>query len=107
MYPAPESSKPVRGGAQSPVTPAFIAGCALQAKWIVFENSESVDDKGYPVCDKSVEALSQMEKNLASCTIDMNDRLYKTFLDPGRMSTVQEIEKEFHRSVILQQYWAG
>lgn len=58
-----------------------------------------LDEKGYPVCDKSVEALFEIEKNLAGHSPDDNDRLYRTFLEPGRLFTVNAIEKEFHRSV--------
>lgn len=65
-----------------------------------------LDEKGYPVCDKSVEALFEIEKNLAGHSPDTNDQLYKTFLDPGRMFTVSAIEKEFHRSLNLDSFRA-
>ena len=58
-----------------------------------------LDDKGYPVCDKSVEALYEIEKSLAGHSPDPSDRLYKTFFDPGRMFSVSAIERDFHRSV--------
>jgi hypothetical protein len=58
-----------------------------------------LDDKGYPVCDKSVEALFEIEKSLAGQPPDTSDRLYKTFFDPERMLSVGAIEKEFHRSL--------
>jgi len=73
---------------------------------ISYENTVMVDDKGYPVCDKSVEALYELEKSLGSAAVDMNDRLYRTFLDPARKSAVQELEKEFHRDAVWQQYRA-
>jgi hypothetical protein len=71
-----------------------------------FDNRVGVDDKGYPVCDKSVEALSQLQLKMASQQIDPADRLYRIYLDPARMSTVQSIEREFHRESILRQYRA-
>ena len=72
-----------------------------------FDTPVGVDDKGYPVCDKSVEALSQLQLKMASQSIDPADRLYRTYLDPARMSAVQAIEREFHRESILRQYRAG
>jgi len=60
-----------------------------------------LDNKGYPVCDKSVEALCEIEKNLAATPPDTSDRLYQTFLEPGRMLSVSTIEKEFHRNLNL------
>lgn len=74
---------------------------------VTFDHTVRVDEKGYPVCDKSVEALSQLQLKMASQPIDPADRLYRTYLDPARMATVQEIEREFHRESILRQYRAG
>lgn len=56
------------------------------------------DDKGYPVCDKSVEALSLLEQKLLGCSPDETDPVYGFFLDPGRMKKVQVLEKVFHQS---------
>jgi len=58
-----------------------------------------LDDRGYPVCDKSIEALSLLEQKLLGKTLQSNDIIYKTFLDPIRMKEVQAIDKEFHRSI--------
>jgi hypothetical protein len=57
-----------------------------------------IDEKGYPVCDKSVEALAEIEKRLADKPLDLQDPVYKTFLDSGRMVAVSGIEREFHRT---------
>jgi hypothetical protein len=57
-----------------------------------------VDDRGYPVCDKSVEALAAIQKHLASQPFDERDPLYRTFLDPKRMAAVSGIERAFHRA---------
>lgn len=73
---------------------------------ISYDNTISVDDKGYPVCDKSIEALYELEKRLSSRPVDKTEELYRTFLDPTRKSDVQDLEKEFHRDAILQQYRA-
>jgi hypothetical protein len=57
-----------------------------------------IDEKGYPVCDKSVEALAEIEKGLASRPLDWQDPIYRTYLDSGRMVAVSGIEREFHRT---------
>jgi len=56
------------------------------------------DDKGYPVCDKSVEALSLMEKKLLGRPLDKGDPVYGAFLDSERMKKVQALERVFHQS---------
>jgi hypothetical protein len=58
-----------------------------------------IDEKGYPVCDKSVEALAEIEKHLASRPLDLQDPIYRTYLDSGRMVAVSDIEREFHRTI--------
>lgn len=58
----------------------------------------SCDDKGYPVCDKSVEALSLLEQKLLGRSLDKTDPEYGVFLDAGRMKKVRVLEKTFHRS---------
>ncbi len=63
---------------------------------VSLDTSIPLDDRGYPVCDKSVEALSMMEKNLAGRPLDPDDELYKVFLAPARMEKVRVLEREFH-----------
>jgi hypothetical protein len=58
----------------------------------------SLDDKGYPVCDKSIEAISMLEKKLLGKSIDKTEKLYKIFLDPQRMKEVGALEEKFHLS---------
>jgi hypothetical protein len=64
---------------------------------IRWDHRIALDDKGYPVCDKSVEALSELERHLAGRSPAASDALYRTFLDPGRMADVAALEKEFHQ----------
>jgi hypothetical protein len=59
-----------------------------------------LDDKGYPVCDKSIEAISMLEKKLLGKPIDRTERLYKIFLDPQRMKEVGALEEKFHLSAM-------
>jgi len=62
---------------------------------VSFDSSIPLDDRGYPVCDKSVEALSMLEKNLAGRHVDPGDEVYRVFLDPHRMEKVRELERRF------------
>ncbi len=61
----------------------------------------SLDDKGYPVCDKSIEAISILEQKLLDKPIDKTETLYKIFLDPLRMRDVSILEEKFHGSLKL------
>jgi len=65
---------------------------------ISFGSSIPLDDRGYPVCDKSVEALSMLEKNLVGHPLDPEDEIYRVFLDPARMEKVRALERQFHRT---------
>jgi hypothetical protein len=65
---------------------------------VAFDADIRLDDKGYPVCDKSVEALSLIETKLLGRPIDGNDMLYRTFLDPGRKRAVAIKEEVFYCS---------
>jgi hypothetical protein len=58
-----------------------------------------LDDKGYPVCDKSIEALSILERKLLDRPVDETEFLYKIFLDPQRMREVRVLEENFHRAL--------
>jgi hypothetical protein len=60
-----------------------------------FDSTVRLDDREYPVCDKSIEALSLLEKKLTG-PIDRNEPIYRTYLDPGRVEEVRRIEKDFH-----------
>ena len=59
----------------------------------------SCDDKGYPVCDKSVEALSLLEQKILGHSLNEMDPIYGAFLDSGRLREVRELEKVFHRTM--------
>jgi hypothetical protein len=65
---------------------------------VSLDRSITLDDRGYPVCDKSVEALSMLEKNLAGHPLDPDDEIYRVFLDPERMEKVRVLEREFHET---------
>ena len=55
-----------------------------------------LDDKGYPVCDKSMAALSHLEQKLSGSLPQRDDPLYGPFLDPERIEKVKAAERTFH-----------
>jgi hypothetical protein len=63
---------------------------------VSFDSAIPLDDRGYPVCDKSIEALSLLEEKLLLKPIDRSQTVYSFFLDPVRMKRVRELEREFH-----------
>lgn len=66
---------------------------------VSFGSDISIDDKGYPVCDKSIEAISIIEQKLLNRSIDKNEKIYRTFLDPQRLQKVKDLDANFHHSL--------
>ena len=66
---------------------------------VFFTGKIPIDDRGYPVCDKSIEALFQIERKMFGRTGLEKDPIYRTFLDPGRMREVKAIERRFHLDI--------
>lgn len=56
-----------------------------------------LDDKGYPVCDKSVEALAMLERIASGGEPDLHGPLYREFLTPERKERVRDLDRNFHR----------
>lgn len=57
-----------------------------------------IDDKGYPVCDKSVEVLAILEEHFFDISrpdLIRKDPVYRVFLEPDRLDRVREKEKAF------------
>jgi len=67
---------------------------------VSFEPAIRLDDKGYPICDKSIEAISLLEQHVLGRAIDKTEPIYRVFLMPQRMNRVKELEDEFNRSVL-------
>jgi len=53
------------------------------------------DEHGYPVCDKSFEALALLEKKVLGVPSPEEDAFYQPFLDPDRMKDVSEMVRAF------------
>ena len=64
-----------------------------------------LDDKGYPVTDKSIEAISILEQKLLDRPIAKTDTVYRIFLDPDRMKRVKKLEEAFHASVKFSEHY--
>lgn len=63
-----------------------------------FDTTIRLDDRGYPVCDKSIEALAMLERKILGHPIDSNDAIYRTFLIARRMEEVAALERQFLQS---------
>ena len=71
---------------------------------VSFDTTIPVDDRGYPVCDRSIEALSLLEEKLLQRPPEREDRIYSVFLDPGRIKAVRAMERAFYRTVEPESY---
>ena len=58
------------------------------------------DDRGYPVCDKSIEALYLLERHFLGNAADQEEVIYKHFLDPRRRRQVRACEERFYRKIV-------
>jgi hypothetical protein len=67
---------------------------------VLLDATIQLDDRGYPVCDKSIQALSLLESKLLGRSPQQSDRLYGIFLDPERMKAVRKLEENFNRTVL-------
>ncbi len=63
---------------------------------VSFQETIPLDDRGYPVCDKSAQALAMLETRWLGKEIDFNNSLYRIFLAPERVEKVRRLEKGFH-----------
>ena len=58
----------------------------------------TLDDKGYPSCDKSIEALSLLIKRFLPEKQFPGQDILDHFLSESRMAKVQQLEKDFYHS---------
>ena len=65
---------------------------------VSFDGRIALDDRGYPVCDKSVEALALLEQKLLGRRIEESEPTYRYFLDAGRKKEVDAIEKNTNQN---------
>lgn len=63
---------------------------------VAYGSKIPLDDRGYPVCDKSIEALYLLETKIIGITPDRNEAIYKIFLDPKRMKAAKAHEAVFY-----------
>ncbi|MCD6196981.1 MAG: hypothetical protein J7K15_00210 [Deltaproteobacteria bacterium] len=74
---------------------------------VSFDSIISLDDRGYPICDKSIEALSLIEQKLLGRFSLRTDPIYDTFLDPERVKEVRALDEEFQLSMAPAMSWQG
>ena len=59
-----------------------------------------LDDRGYPACDKSIEALARIEEHLCGASPEkMVQAPYDRFLTAKRMHAVRELEERFLKNL--------
>jgi hypothetical protein len=66
---------------------------------VSFGTTIQLDDRGYPVCDKSIEALFRLEQDFVGPSNYSESDIYRTFLDPQRMKEVNAIQDAFHQAI--------
>ena len=66
---------------------------------VIFGGPPLPDERGYPACDKSIEALSRIETHLLGRPVDPVDPIYRHFLTPERMREVADMGKAFHAAI--------
>ncbi len=64
---------------------------------VCFDGEVPLDDRGYPVGDKSIEALYLLEEKLAGRAVSKEDPIYTAIFDPRRQIAVRAHETRFHR----------
>ena len=74
---------------------------------VSFDKAISVDDRGYPVCDKSIQALALLERKLLTRPLDKTDPVYEGFLDPVRIKEVQAKEEAFNFAIAPSSSYLG
>jgi hypothetical protein len=66
---------------------------------VLFGDTIQLDDRGYPVCDKSIEALFRLEQDFIGPSNFSESDIYRVFLDPQRMKEVNDIQDAFHHAM--------
>lgn len=72
---------------------------------VSFSDPIYVDNFGYPIVDRSIEAIFCLDKFCTPNEYDKNNFLYRKFLSDSRRKKVDAIEKEFDRK--LKQYYSN
>ena len=65
---------------------------------VAFDPEIGLDEKGYPVCDKSVEALALIEEKITGRQVDKEETIFSHFFTAQRRADVLAREKHFWRT---------
>ncbi len=63
----------------------------------------AVDEKGYPVCDKSIQGLALLEEQLSG-QIDKKEKIYEVYTASKRVKDARKLERRFHLSLDTSSY---
>ena len=66
---------------------------------VLFHGPIPLDDRGYPVCDKSIRVMWLIEQKLAAKSPREADPIYGPFLNPKRLKAVKVLEEAFQGSI--------
>jgi hypothetical protein len=66
---------------------------------VSFDGAIFRDDRDYPVCDKSIEALSLFERKVLGRSASTEDPIYGVFLEPVRMKSVRNLASAFRTNL--------
>jgi hypothetical protein len=66
---------------------------------VTYDSNIALDDRGYPVCDKSIEALSLLEMKLLGRKINREEPIYRVFLDPERQKEANRQADFFYKKI--------
>jgi hypothetical protein len=66
---------------------------------LVFSDPIPLDDKGYPVMDKSIEALDLLVRHLLQRDELRRDKTFRRYFTPDRLARVRAAEAHFEQSL--------
>jgi hypothetical protein len=74
---------------------------------VSFDATIPLDDRGYPVCDRSIRVISLLEQSLLGRSTSRDDPIYETYLDPERLRDVKFLEEKFYLSMQPDTFFVG
>lgn len=60
---------------------------------VTFDSTIYLDDQAYPVCDKSIEVLALLERELLGGRLDSQNPIWRHYLCPRRRRRVRDLER--------------
>lgn len=66
---------------------------------LTFDDEIPLDDRDYPACDVTIQALARLETHILGRPVDMSDPLYRHFLPAQRQARAKVYERLFYQSL--------